>query len=168
MRVSENPAASSTACKECGAAVPGGEAGCQKLFDEVLEREFGDFRNARVHRLTVDAYSLQHPRKYMRSGKSFAAHLSGMCAALEGGETRAVNQAVQRWLNGPKVLERPADPRPLERGGLTIVHAHGAADGEEHVKRVREWAQSTWDAWKAHHALAREWIDQATRGSGKR
>lgn len=152
-------------CADCGAAVAEGQAGCQKLFDEVCAREFGDYRYARLHRLTVDTYSLQHPRQYMRSGKSFVAHLTGICAALEYDETVAINQAVQRWLNGPKVVERPEEPPPRKRGDLTIVYIHGAADTEEHVQRIREWARSTWSAWGMYHDLARQWIDRATTES---
>ena len=55
-------------CDRCGAAVPGGRDGCQRLFHEVIAREFGDYRYGRIHRLTVDVYSLQHQEKYMRSG----------------------------------------------------------------------------------------------------
>jgi hypothetical protein len=32
------------------------------LFDEILARELGDFRFGRLHRLAVDAYSLQNGR----------------------------------------------------------------------------------------------------------
>ncbi|MFQ5739925.1 MAG: DUF5946 family protein [Acidobacteriota bacterium] len=161
MSTSSSRVTSDVACDECGALVPEGKAGCQELFDEVLAREFGDYRYGRLHRLTVDTYSLQHPRQYMRSGKSFAAHLTGMYAALEGEDTSPVNQAVQRWLNGPKVLHRPAAPPPLKRGDLTIVYLHGAAGAEEHLQRVRVWARSTWDAWSGYRGLARQWIDQA-------
>lgn len=139
----------------------GGRRGCQKLFDEVIAREFADYRYGRLHRLTVDAYALQHPEPYMRSGKSFVAHLTGVCAALEHDDAQAVNQAVQRWLNGPRVVERPEPPPPLKRGNLTVTYLHAAADPEEHVKRVQEWAQSAWRAWSAYHDLARQWIDRA-------
>ena len=87
---------------------------------------------------------------------------------IEGGETREINQAVRRWLDGPKVVERPAEPQPGKRGDRTVVDIHGVADAEEHLKRVQEWARSTWDAWSAHHDLARQWIDRATRESPKR
>ncbi len=100
-------------CDQCGAVVPEGKAGCQKLFEEVVAREFGDYQYARLHRLTVDTYSLQHPEQYLRSRKSFAAHLTGMYAALEGEDPSGINRVVQRWLNGPKVLEKPAPPPPL-------------------------------------------------------
>ena len=94
-----------------------GRTGCQQLFDEVLAREFGDYRYAREHRLMVDAYALQHPAEYMRSAKSFAAHLTGMCAALEHGETAEVNRAVQKWLNGPPSVPRPRPSGPAAAGG---------------------------------------------------
>jgi len=132
------------------------------LFDEILGREFGDYRYGRLHRLTVDTYSLQHPEHYMRSGKSFVAHLTGMCAALETDKTMAINQAVQKYLNGPQTVERPEEPLPSKRGELTVDYVHGANDPEEHIKRVREWARSTWSAWSEYHDLARQWIDRAT------
>jgi len=57
------------ACQECGAVVPEGKAGCLKVFEEIIAREFSDYRYGRIHRLTVDVYSLQHPEEYMCSGK---------------------------------------------------------------------------------------------------
>ncbi|MBI4539980.1 MAG: hypothetical protein HY704_10785 [Gemmatimonadetes bacterium] len=101
----------------------------------------------------------------MRSGKSFVAHLTGMCAAFESHDAAAINQAVQRWLSGPKALGRPEGPPPQNRGELTIVNVYGATDAEEHVRRIREWARSTWSAWSAYHDLARQWIHCATTGS---
>ena len=149
-------------CPECGAPVIGGRAGCQRLFDEILAREFGDFRYAREHRLMVDAYSLQHPTEYMRSAKSYAAHLTGMYAALERGGADRVNRAVQTWLGKPQTLQRPGDPGPRQRGRLTIVHVHEAREPEEHVRRVREWARSAWEAWRDYHHVARRWTEEAT------
>jgi hypothetical protein len=149
-------------CPECGAAVSRGREACQKLFDAVLAREFGDYRYGRLHRLTVDVYSLQHPAEYMRSAKSYAAHLTGMYAALEQGNTVETNRAVQRWLDGARVLRRPDNPPPRQRGVLTIIHVHEAVDPEDHIRRVREWALSAWAAWGAYHQFARQWVEQAT------
>jgi len=159
MRASENN--TSDACEDCGAFVAGGRDACLKLFEEILAREFSDYRYGRIHRLTVDAYSLQHPDKYMRSGKSFAAHLTGMCAALEHQDAPALNQAVQRWLStNPQVL-KPAH-LPERRGALSITYIYSAADADEHVKRVREWARDVWGAWAEHQELARRLIGEAT------
>jgi hypothetical protein len=115
-----------------------------------------------MHRLTVDAYSLQHPAEFMRSAKSYAAHLTGMYAALEMGASAATNRAVQQWLNGSKVFPRPDNPIARARGVLTIAHVHAAVDPDDHIRRVREWALSTWRAWHAYHRLAMRWIDEAT------
>lgn len=139
-----------------------GRAGCLKLFEEILAREFSDYRYGRIHRLTVDAYSLQHPDKYMRSGKSFAAHLTGMCAALEYEDALATNQAVQKWLSTNPKIEKPARI-PEDRGRLTIDYIHEAPDADEHIKRVREWARDVWNAWSEHHPLARQLIIEASK-----
>ena len=162
----EPMASSSTTCPACGAVLPPGVGECQTLFDELLAREFTDYRYARLHRLTVDTYSLQHPERYMRSPKSFAAHLTGMCAAMEGEGADAVNGAVQRWLNGPRAIERPDDVPAGRRGALTVIYVHQAADADDYLRRVQEWARSTWAAWETHHAIARKWIEQAGGGGG--
>ncbi len=126
-----------------------------------LRGSLATIRYVRLHRLTVDTYSLQHPQEYMHSGKSFVAHLTGMYSELETDGAPAANQAIQRWLNGPKVVERSDDSSPRKRGEMTIAYVHGATDAEEH-RRVREWARSTWNAWSGYHNLARHWINLAT------
>ena len=154
----------SSRCESCGAAVAGVD-GCRALFEELLAREFGDYRFARLHRLMVDTYALQHPEQYMKSAKSFAAHLTGMCAAMETDQAAAINQSVQQWLNGPKQLARPLDAPPGQRGELTITYVHDTSEPDEYLRRLLEWARRTWAAWSSHHALAREWIALA-RGPG--
>ncbi len=67
----------------------------------------------------------------MRSAKSYAAHLTGIYAALKDGGAAETNRAVQQWLNGRQNFLRPGDPAPRQRGALTILHIHGAVDPEE-------------------------------------
>src|SRR6267143_3363071 len=159
--ISEEKNTSDDACDDCGAVVAEGKAGCLKLFEEILAREFTDYRYGKIHRLTVDAYSLQHPDGYMRSGKSFAAHLTGMCAALEYEESSTVNQTVQKWLSKNPKIDKPSR-LPELRGNLTITYVHSASDADEHTERVREWARDVWSAWSEHHDLARGLIRKAT------
>ena len=151
-----------SSCESCGAAAAG-LAACRSLFDELLAREFGDYRYARLHRLMVDTYALQHPEEYMRSAKSFAAHLTGMCAAMETEDAAAINRAVQQWLNGPRQIERPADVPAGQRGAVTITYVHDTSEPDEYLQRIQEWARSTWSAWASHHALARGWIALARK-----
>lgn len=167
MNDSGNENKSVDVCEDCGAVVAQGKAGCLKLFEEILAREFSDYRYGKIHRLTVDAYSLQHPDAYMRSGKSFAAHLTGIYAALESEDALAVNQTVQKWLSANPKIEKPAQ-LPQQRGKLTITFIHSAVDADEHSKRVREWAREVWSAWSEHHALAKQLIDEATKENNKR
>jgi hypothetical protein len=163
VNVPENKHTLDDVCEDCGTVVAEGRAGCLKLFEEILAREFSDYRYGRIHRLTVDAYSLQHPDKYMRSGKSFAAHLTGMYASLEGEDALSLstNQVVQKWLSTNPQVEKPARI-PGHRGELTITYIYSATDADEHAKRVREWARDVWAAWAEHHDLARRLINQAT------
>ena len=161
MNSAEQEKSSNDVCEDCGAVVAEGRSGCLKLFEEILAREFSDYRYGRVHRLTVDAYALQHPDAYMRSGKSFAAHLTGMCAALEYEDALALNQTIQKWLSTNPKIEKPVR-LPAVRGAITITHIHHASNPEAHVARVREWAQEVWHAWSEHHALARQLINEAT------
>lgn len=150
-------------CEDCGAIVADGKAGCLKLFEEIIAKEFGDYRFGKIHRLTVDAYSLQHPDEYMRSGKSFAAHLTGICAALESAENAsAVNRAVQKWLGTNPNIDKPA-ALPERKGNLTIIFLQNATDADEHARRVREWARAVWSAWAEHQGLAKRLIDEATK-----
>jgi len=147
-------------CASCGAVVSEGKTGCRKLFEEVLVKDYSDFRYARTHRLMVDAYSLQHPEDYMRSGKSFAAHLTGMYATLECKESSDINRTVQKWLSSNPQINKPVEI-PQQRGNITIKYVHSAIAAEEHENRVREWANSVWSAWSGHHDLAKLWVNQA-------
>ena len=168
MNASENRKSSNDVCEDCGAVAAEGKTGCLKLFEETLAREFSDYRYGKIHHLTVDAYSLQHPNEYMRSGKSFAAHLTGICAALESSEDAlALNQTVQKWLSTNPKIDKPVRI-PKQRGSLTIAYIHSADDADEYGKRVREWAQDVWSAWSEHHALAKQLIAEAKSENNKR
>ena len=146
-------------CPECGAAL-GGREGCAQAFEELGLRKVSDLRYARFNRLIVDAYSLQHPAEYMRSAKSFAAHLTGAAAALERpGQAEFINDAVVRWLSTNPVLVRPAEPPAGERGNVTIADVLSADDPSTSIP---EWARSAWQSWSGLHAIARQWIAIAT------
>lgn len=148
-------------CDDCRAVIPGGRAGCQKLFEKILVRKYSDYNYGKIHRLTVDTYSLQHPEAYMKSGKSFAAHLTGICSAIEYENSKSINQAIQKWLNGARKIDKPAS-LPEYRGELTIMYIHSAKNGEEHIKHVQEWSCSVWNTWSEYHSLSRQWINEAT------
>jgi hypothetical protein len=146
-------------CPECGGPV-GGRDACQKLFDDVGLRAFEDSRYAAMRRLAVDCYACQHDR-YILSGRSLAAHLTGLAVAIEHGGAEQVNERVQSWLSRTRHVEKPAVPR--DRGKITIADVAGTAP-DDYAAAVRSWAAWVWDAWRVHHAVAREWIASASRG----
>ena len=161
--MSEKPAGSNGmgACPDCGAVDVGGRDGCQELFEDVIAREFSRPELFHIHRLTVDAYSLQHPARYMKSAKSGAAHLAGMCWSLEYGGGPEVSRLIGRWLDGAVDLAGLEPPVSAERGGLTVREVYLTTESADHIRAVREWAASTWAAWEGHHGQARTWVEGA-------
>jgi hypothetical protein len=150
-------------CSGCGLELPGGTAGCQAIFEELVARDFGDVRFGRMHRLLVDVYSLQHPERYCVSAKSFAAHLTGLCWTMEREEASRArgNEALRAWLDGEVKLTRPTPPEP--RGALTIAHVRAQNAPGAYARAVEEWARSTWEAYAPLHERAHQWIEQAYR-----
>jgi uncharacterized protein DUF5946 len=110
-----------------------------------------------VRVLAVDCYACQHDR-YILSGRSLAAHLTGVAVAIEHGGAERVNEGVQSWLSRTRHVEKPAVPRA--RGMITIADVAGAAP-EEYAAAVRRWAASVWDAWRA--SRARAGVDRRSR-----
>lgn len=129
------------------------------MFDEILAREWDSPTSYRYHRMFVDAYALQHPDEYCASAKSFAAHLTGLCAAIEHKSHPSVLKALQRWLSGTAPVTKPE--LPSFRGALTIAEVYVQREPVPHALAVNRWACSTWGAYSVLHPLARRWIEQA-------
>ncbi len=130
--------------------------GCWAIYGEVLAREYSNPAYFQVHRLTVDAYAVQHPgRLSPQSIQSVAVHLIRLYLIFETGlEMQRANDAIKAaadsriytWLTPPASL-----------GNMTVADVHKAKDVNEHMQRVRAWAESAWAAWSPHHATIRAW-----------
>ena len=154
------------ACSGCGRPRPDGTRGCRVLFDELTIRQWDRPVAYRVRRMMVDTYALQHPDEFCASAKSFAAHLTGLCAAMEHPEHETLLRVLLDWLDGPSALEKPALPET--RGAVTVDEALEAPDGERLLAAADRWARSTWEAHAALHPLARRWVgDAIQRSAGK-
>lgn len=132
--------------------------GCWAAYGEVLVREYSDPVYYRIHRLTVDAYAVQHPgRPSPQCIQSVAVHLISLCLVLERGvamtrATAAIQAAVEHkeryiWLAPPPSL-----------GSMTVADVQRAKNAEEHERLVRAWAESAWTAWSPHHATIQNWL----------
>ena len=149
-------------CPECGAPVAGGRAGCQALWDEMSARAYTSPDYAVTRDLAFDAYCMQHPERYCRSAKSYAAHLTRLCCGLEYGGDPGVYSAIQKWLNGAVDIVKPESPG--SRGAMTVADLRAARTGQEHTRLVRDWTTSVWKAYAAQQDIARSWIKAALGG----
>jgi hypothetical protein len=147
-------------CPECGAPGAATSEACEKRFQDLGVERFDDSELAADWRLIVDCYSIQHD-KYIRSGRSCAAHLTGVCIALEHRGDASLLRAVQQWLGRTRELARPAVP--ARRGEVTIDDVIATAPEDRHAA-VLHWAASAWAAWAEHQPLARAWIAEARGG----
>lgn len=146
-------------CEGCGLVVDRGTDGCQSLFDEFRAWQLVG-STYQLQRLSVDTYCLQHPDRYCVSAKSLAAHLTGLCWALEFSGHASGLKALQRWLDGAgRAVEKPA--LPLFRGDLTVADVLSATDPVEQPTAIGRWARGTWDAYSALHPVARRWVEEA-------
>jgi glutaminase len=102
---------------------------------------------------------MQHPERYCRSAKSYAAHLTRLCCGLEHNGDHEVYEAIQKSLNGAVAFEKPE--APINRGQMTVTDLLAASKVEEHTRLVKEWAESVWEAYASQHDIARKWIKAA-------
>lgn len=143
-------------CDGCGLEIEGGRGACQRLFESRMSLETHDYRYARLHRLVVDRYCLQHPQQYCVSAKSLMAHLAGLCIAIERDGGQNVYRALQKSLNGNPSLVKPALPET--KGNYTIADVLNTSDADGYARWVNEWASQIWRAHQSTHGWARDWL----------
>jgi hypothetical protein len=155
-------------CIGCGALFPAMEGpthrymesspACWQAYGEVLALEYHDPAYAENYRLGVDAYAVQHPgRPSPQSIQSVGVHLIRLCLLLECG--LKLDRANEAMLQATKLKKSFAwiEPPP-DRGSITVADIRRATDPEDHVRRVRQWAESAWHAWSRHHSQIRLWL----------
>ena len=152
----QRPSSEGIICNDCGLHTAAGEPGCDALRDELLARDFEQpALYWRFHRMAVDAYCLQHPA-YVASAKSLAAHLCGLCVALEHGNDAAKLRKLQQWLSTNPKIQKPE--LAASRGEVTIGDVYGIEEPGEFGRTVEAWARSVWEAYRDLHPVARQWL----------
>ena len=132
---------------------------CWRAYGELLAREYQDPRYMRVHRLTVDAYAVQHPGvDTPQSRNSVGIHLSRLLLFFERGWPIERANAAMLTITAKK-HRYPWLVPPAGSGPLTVRHPLAAATPDEHAVRVEQWAQSVWAAWAGHHGAVRMWCE---------
>lgn len=130
-------------------------AGCWSSYGNLLAREYENpVLFGAVHRLTVDAYALQHPGDIhdRRAIQSVWVHYAALQLAFEH---------KHRLADIPPVMQKLArgsfPPLPTIPARFAITHAD-VLDGpyDDHSTLVRDWAHCAYDAWRD--------LNQPTRG----
>jgi hypothetical protein len=148
-------------CAECGLRTTAGAPNCAGLRDRLFARDFEQpALNGNHHRLVVDCYCVQHS-PYVLSAKSLAAHLCGLCVAIEHGNDPAMLGGIHRWLSTNPPITKPA--LPAFRGELTIAHVSGIEDPVAYGAAAQAWARSAWNAYRELQPLARQWLAMSAR-----
>ena len=120
--------------------------------------EYSDAAYFEVHRLTVDAYAVQHPVSTDRQSiQSVGLHLVRLCLFLEHGLT--AENANETMLEAGKYKHTFTWLKPPESmGTITAADVSKARMVDEHKAIVKAWAQNAWDAWSIHHNSIRSWL----------
>jgi Family of unknown function (DUF5946) len=110
--------------------------GCWAAFGRVLAREYGDQRYSGVHRLTVDAYAVQHPGQPGRQSiQSVGVHLVRLCLFMERGlSPDAANDAMLAAAKYKAQYHRLEVPAFL--GSITVADVEAAPGPDQHVSVV--------------------------------
>lgn len=156
-----------SACPGCGIELPdpgagappheGASPGCWAVYGDVLGREYGEWGDPPVHRLTNDTYAAQHPGTPNRQRiQSVGGHLVALYLWLERGvEPQRIARELGRAVADPSAFRWLEPPTPGT--ALTIGDVQGAASLREHTTRVERWARSVWESWSDHHEAIRRW-----------
>lgn len=155
-------------CPGCGVEFPEREGpvhrymesspACWATYGEVLAREYSDPAYFQVHRLSVDAYAVQHPgHPNPQAIQSVAVHLIRLALQLERQLSPEQANATMLLAVHGKGIYTWLTP-PADMGPITVADVQKANDVTEHVETVKRWAASAWQAWSAHHATIHNWM----------
>lgn len=133
---------------------------CWARFGEILAREYSTPELQITHRLSVDAYAVQHPGgKDRRAIQSVGLHLARLAIQLQTplppNGANDVMLKLGRSKHTLRYLRRP------ESFSITVAQIPLRGSDDEHMDAVRRWASEAWRAWSAHHDDIHRWIEAA-------
>jgi hypothetical protein len=152
-------------CELCGSESGGREACRNRVFGDVLAREYSDPTGyGTVHLLTVDCYALQHSEDH--SPRSNALHLIRLYWILFCNGDSDIGQKDKGPI--PYIMEKYyrdfpfLNPPPMgKRGDITVMDLYVVRDPEEHRALTYKWAKAVWDAYGEHHIWVRGQLGKA-------
>lgn len=121
-------------------------AGCWSSYGDLLAREYENpVLFGAVHRLTVDAYALQHPgdTNDRRAIQSVWVHYAALQLAFEHKRPLADIPPVMQKLAGGSFPPLPTIPPQCATTHADVI----AGPFDNHAALVRDWAHCAYDAW---------------------
>lgn len=122
--------------------------GCWSSYGRLLAREYENpALFGAVHRLTVDAFALQHPGDVndRRAIQSVWVHYAALRLAFEHGRSQTQITRIMQTLARGTFAALPEAPN-----GFDMTHADVIAAAEaSHAPMVRDWARCAYAAWAA-------------------
>lgn len=125
--------------------------GCWAAYGELLTREYSDpVLFAALHRLSVDAYAVQHPGDpaERRAVQSFWIHGASLWLVLRMDQSHIFATQALQALAGLDFAERPFDQPHFAMTHADVLASPVAAHGA----RTRDWAEESLTAWGEAHA----------------
>lgn len=157
-------------CVGCGARFPPflgpvhdymeSSPACWRAFGDLLAAEYATPALLSVHRLSVDAYAVQHPGGSSRAAiQSVGLHLARLMASLENpAPPKETNAIMLRFTARKSELVKLEPPSGF---AMTIADVVPFAGGPAHGEKVTAWAKSALNDWRAHHAYIRRFMQNA-------
>lgn len=134
-------------------------AGCWSSYGDLLAREYENpVLCGSAHRLTVDAYALQHPgdTNDRRAIQSVWVHYAALQLAFEHQRPLADIPPVMQKLAGGSFPPLPTIP-----GRFAVTHADMIAQPiDNHSALVRDWAHCAYDAWSHLNQPIKDLLNQ--------
>lgn len=135
--------------------------GCYEMFNEVLNKEYSDFRYSKAHHYTVDSYAVQHPGEIsnQKAVNSVGIHLVSLyclCEKKYGIEKSAQIKMEFAQFNKEKKVIQPMEHPEIFKG-RTIFDIWDNENPNEHFDLCKQWALDTWESWSNQHENIEEW-----------
>ena len=159
-----------TKCFSCNAEIPDIEGevhrymdsspGCWKLFGQILEKEYSDPLYWSNHRITVDAFAVQHfGRPSPQAIQSVNLHLASLYLIYNKGfDVKLADKGLTTLAKYKSELFWLVPPNNV--GEITVADILKAQTAEEHCQLVFEWGKSVWDAWVIHHQTIKNFVER--------
>ncbi len=160
------------ACLGCGSRLPPSDGpihaymtsspACWAAFNTVIAREFASPDLMPIHRLTVDAWAVQHPGDGSRRAiQSVGLHLARLWVQLDRGLAgEAANAAMLAF------AARKADLPELPSRSHYAVTVADVVESEApaaHRAAVQRWAEAVWADWSDQHDFIRRWAEASSK-----